>query len=169
MILDVGDLSDTLFSRVVIDADEALLEIEDNYPESRLILLLNNNLLEINDTVVRYILDHKYIGALALMYSKVDTQEYILKLIKTVGVELDKGKIIQYALQNNLSGNLNFILSNFKDFDYIEEFIVKLQEERDFGDINFNLLNDNFITFVIKSPTVNEQSKAGLLHIAMLH
>lgn len=201
MILDVGNLSDALFSRVVIGADEALLEIEDNYPENRLIELFDKKLLDINDTVLRYILDHKYISALVLicnkedfnvsevlssnseyynrldstdiytLINKVDSQEDILKLIRTVGVELDlskvdlnKGKIIQYALQNNLSGNLNFILSNFKDFDYKDEFIDKLQEEMNFGDIDYNLLSDSFITYVINSPTANEQNKAGLIN-----
>ncbi|MDE8163549.1 hypothetical protein PT107_08530, partial [Erysipelothrix rhusiopathiae] len=201
MILGVGNLSDALFSRVVIGADEALLEIEDNYPENRLIELFDKRLLDINDTVLRYILDHKYISALVLicnkedfnvsevlssnseyynrldstdiytLINKVNSQEDILKLIKTVGVELDlskinldKGKIIQYALQNNLSGNLDFILLNFKDFDYKDEFIDRLQEEMNFEDIDFNLLSDDIITFVINSPNVNVQNKAGLIN-----
>ncbi|MDE8053981.1 hypothetical protein PT072_08880 [Erysipelothrix rhusiopathiae] len=201
MILGVGNLSDALFSRVVIGADEALLEIEDNYPENRLIELFDKKLLDINDTVLRYILDHKYISALVLicnkedfnvsevlssnseyynrldstdiytLINKVNSQEDILKLIRTVGVELDlskvdlkKDEIIKYALQNNLLGNLNFILSNFKDFDYKDEFIDRLQEEMNFEDIDFNLLSDSFITYVINSPTVNEQNKAGLIN-----
>lgn len=201
MILGVGNLSDALFSRVVIGADEALLEIEDNYPENRLIELFDKKLLDINDTVLRYILDHKYISALVLicnkedfnvsevlssnseyynrldstdiytLINKVNSQEDILKLIRTVGVELDlskvdleKDEIIKYALQNNLLGNLNFILSNFEDFDYKDEFIDRLQEEMNFEDIDFNLLSDSFITYVINSPTVNEQNKAGLIN-----
>ncbi|MDE8316881.1 hypothetical protein PT232_00005, partial [Erysipelothrix rhusiopathiae] len=40
----------------------------------------------------------------------------------------------------------------------------RLQEEMNFEDIDFNLLSDSFITYVINSPTVNEQNKAGLIN-----
>ncbi|MDE8163554.1 hypothetical protein PT107_08560, partial [Erysipelothrix rhusiopathiae] len=37
-------------------------------------------------------------------------------------------------------------------------------EEMNFEDIDFNLLSDDIITFVINSPNVNVQNKAGLIN-----
>ncbi|CAM4261222.1 hypothetical protein ERAQ111492_05490 [Erysipelothrix aquatica] len=108
------------------------------------------------------------------LINQVDSQEDILKLLKKVEFELDlskidlgKDEIVGFALQHNLQNNLSYILSNFKDFNFKDLFLIRLQEKTNFEGIEFNLLNDEFITFVIKTPIVTERNKVSLINKAI--
>lgn len=200
-LLSHAEISNDLFDRVVLAADEPLSNIEGNYTENRIEQLLEKKLINVNNSVILYLLNKGYIQALVSIYNGIDidvtevilsnnenhaklkpqdfytlinnvnSQVDVLRLIEGVDfklelskVDLEKETIVKNVLKKNLSKvNIEYMLLNFSKFNFKEEFLSRIQETMNFGDLEYELLKDDFIRFVLKSTLVSDVNKAVLI------
>lgn len=136
-LIGLSEISDALFERAIIGANQPLNVLSDTISEYRVLKLIHSGLLELNTSILEQLIDKNFVQSLIILFN-IQCAEVTETIISSSQLVSKMEKSIIYTLINKVDNQ-----------DCILDFIKNLTTELQVSEINFE--KEKIISYVMES------------------